>query len=541
MRLRRQKHRWLAPVFCVLLVSCRGHVEPTQSSISDTQLAEQLQRAAKHLVELDVDAARVALDSVTERRVDVDLLRARLALALGDCQGAVTVLATHAGAAAAAPASAASDQSGILEELHAVANGCARAMAGATILVDERRGVWVRFQNSHDQVLMPLIADVADRAAKVIGSHLGTALPRPLRIELVADLASLATVTGLPLEAAETTGTIAIARWGKVTLVSPRATPEGYPWQDTLAHELTHLLVARRSDDSAPLWLQEGIAKREETRWRNSMPLDAADDPHREARQALLEGRSIGVDHLGASIALLPTPKAAETAYAEVRDFLDYWLKNNGEAALVLLLHDLAGLGGGAADRAMVSVSGYSLNQWSQRWQHSLLEEARSAAPASGREVDSDRLELTWGVDMARRMRLSELLMERRHVAAVAKQLEPLATLPTMPPELAYQLAMAQVLLGQPEAAHRFVDPELVSQLDGTWLAVRGRVLASTGEAMAAEVAFLQSLAFAPTLEKVACRGFSNEENAPSAPPIAVPPVEPWLTLCRAVLALQSQ
>ncbi len=81
-------------------------------------------------------------------------------------------------------------------------------------------------------------------------------------------------MTGLPEQAARTTGTVAVAKWGRVTMISPRATDRGYPWLDTLAHEMTHLALSRGTRDKAPLWLQEGVAKREETRWRIEEPLD---------------------------------------------------------------------------------------------------------------------------------------------------------------------------------------------------------------------------------------------------------------------------
>ena len=65
-----------------------------------------------------------------------------------------------------------------------------------------------------------------------------------------------------------------MARWGRVTLLSPRASRHGFPWQDTLAHELVHLALSRATRDFAPLWLQEGVAKRQEQRWRDPRPFD---------------------------------------------------------------------------------------------------------------------------------------------------------------------------------------------------------------------------------------------------------------------------
>src|SRR6185503_2655837 len=67
-------------------------------------------------------------------------------------------------------------------------------------------------QDEEDRVLVPLLSDVAVRARAAIERDLGVIMPRPLRIDLVRDLFSLSAVSGLPLKAAETTGTVAVAR-----------------------------------------------------------------------------------------------------------------------------------------------------------------------------------------------------------------------------------------------------------------------------------------------------------------------------------------
>lgn len=548
-----------------LVSGCRYRVEPTKKTVDEGSIERVLEQVDASIGALDVQHARDLLDPIPLRRYDVDRRRARLAVMVGDCQGAVALLSAyqaHDGRSTMSASSAAPSANGptlpstespepiqVNSELHAVAEGCARAMAGAAIAVDATRNVWVRFQNDRDRVLLPLIAEVADRAATAIGKDLGTVLPRPLRIELVADLASLSAVTGLPLEAAETTGTIAIARWGKVTLVSPRATPEGFPWQDTLAHELAHLVITRQSADAAPLWLQEGLAKREETRWRSAMPLDATDDAHREALRALLEGRSIGIDRLGASIALLPTPAAAETAYAEVRDFVDYWIGQNGETALALLLRDLATIGSDASDRALVSVTGYDLGQWIRRWQRALLDAPRDKSTQQAQtllvpnktEDPAQTDGASWTVDVARRLRLAELLEAERHYRAVIEQLEPLIQSKSLLPEVAQHYAYAWLMLGQPAAATPFLEPERIAHLDGTWLAIRGRALAEKGEIEAAEIAFRQALAFAPTLDKVACRGFSSKQPLTDLPRFVADRAEPWASLCQSALSTERQ
>ena len=151
-------------------------------------------------------------------------------------------------------------------------------------------------------------------------------LPRPLRIELVRDLFTLAAMTGLPESAAQTTGTVAVAKWGRVTMITPRAIPHGYPWADTLAHEMAHLAQTQASGDRAPLWLQEGVAKRQETRWRERRAFD--DFPAADSVAAIGLDKGLGrpIDKLGASIAMLPTAEQAMVAFAEVSSFVRFWV-----------------------------------------------------------------------------------------------------------------------------------------------------------------------------------------------------------------------
>jgi hypothetical protein len=51
-------------------------------------------------------------------------------------------------------------------------------------------------------------------------------------------------------------------------VTSPRALATGYPWLDTINHEFVHYAVSALTRDRAPVWLQEGLAKFLERRWR---------------------------------------------------------------------------------------------------------------------------------------------------------------------------------------------------------------------------------------------------------------------------------
>ena len=466
-------------------------------ALSDAIIELDLERAQKLAREIDADTPQVLLE------------RARLLLYLGDCIGSAALFSN--------PAVGESKEGA---EYAPIAKSCARATAAGFVIEDKQRGIWLRLQDDADRVFAPYVFQVAAQARDRIGAELGVDLPRPLRIDMVRDLFSLAATTGLPLQAAETTGTLAVARFGRIIIMSPQAPRTGYHWEDTLAHELTHLLVTRATRDRAPLWLQEGIAKREETRWREARPFDPKDWAEDTAARALRQGRQVGIDKLGPSIAMLPTPELASTAYAEVQSFMGYFIHEQGAAALGLLFADLKGLGLDDPNSALRSVSGYDLSAWNRRWQKYLLESsfglaapAGSAAPPHGYDAR----------DLARRARLGDLLLESGHGTEAALTLAP----GVAGSEAFYRARVARAELARhdPEqaAARLGVETE-IDGLYGPWFGLRGRLLEKTDPKAAAR-AFELGLASDPLAEEVACQGRFSIGTEPDDPTYRPTPV----------------
>jgi hypothetical protein len=476
----------------------------------------QIQRS---IVTLELDQARRALASAESMGLGSLELRGTLALYAGDCEAASRIFGSS------------ESRQGQEKEMSRLAEDCAGAMAGAAVTAEGSESVWVRWQNDADRPLYPLISEVVSRARTSIQNDLGIDLPKPLRIELVSDLFSLSKMTGLPLDAAETTGTVAVARLGRITMISPRAVPEGYPWQDTLCHEMTHLAISRASGDNAPLWLQEGLAKREERRWRPPRPKDDQPSFHAVAKAAAETGNYVPIDRIGDSIALLPTPEAARTTYAMVEDFVQYFIEQRGILAMRLLLHDLGQLPTNQSELAMTSTTGYGLSYWVDRWLLALAAPlANQASPPQGEELESAFLSPPPVLpSVVRALRTAELLADVSAWRALSETLIPaLADEPTSS-EVRWRLAHAQLELSQPEAALVSIGtPDQVRYVSGPWFAIQGRALWEKGQRpdsrLASEIAF----GYAPTMPLVACRGW------PKGTPPALLPDPPRDVLCAA-------
>ncbi len=465
---------------------------------------------------LDYDEARRELAAADGDDPAVAVERARLALYELDCDGAAAVLArpevqrTEAG-----------------EQLADVVRGCQRVTASLVVDRDEARGIELRWQDEHDRALGPLIGETIARVRETLTRELGVDWPLPTRVVVVRDLLSLSAMTGLPYKSAQTTGTVAVAKWGRVTLLSPRASPHGYAWRDTIAHELTHLAVTRGSGDRAPLWLQEGVAKREETRWRAPGPMDDRPTPEAVVARGTELGLGLPLDKLGPSIAMLPSADAAMVAFAEVTSFVRYYARTQGDDALPRLLAELRS--GVEADAALRAVSGADLAAWDTRWRAYVASRPHEPIPAlfglGGEHGDAAKLR-----DLRDRSRLAELLLARDHPAEATTELDriELAGAPVAreaweravgDPSVRWLRARALEAAGRRKQGEPLVeDPREVLSSYGPWWATRGRWARLRGDEPTATASFIEAVAADPLDPEAACESL-DPDAAPLDPP----------------------
>jgi len=421
---------------------------------------DRARRAREATIELDVKAARAILEGADPMDTALTLERARLRLYEADCDGAVELLSRP-------------DLTNRPEavELGDVARGCARATAATVVVEDAEKGVIVRLQDDDDRALVPMLVDVAAKARAMLGRELGVELPLPLHIDLVRDQFSLAAITGLPEEAAKTTGTVAVAKWGRVTMISPRASSYGYAWLDTLAHELTHLALSRGTRDKAPLWLQEGVAKRQEQRWRDKEPLDEVPPIDAVAAIGIDKGLGVELDKIGPSIAMLPTAEQAQVAFAEVESFVRFWAHEAGDDALPQLVMRLKTIeNSGDVGRAIGEVSNADFLTWIKRWKAHLATVARDLPE------DLEPGSLPKGMkDLTRRVRLGELLQQRGHSKAASIERSRAHLLIPYDPSVRCHLVESLLAMNDKQNAAQLVERiEDVHHSYGRWYSLNG-------------------------------------------------------------------
>ncbi len=490
--------RFLSMMAATLLVFVRDAGAQSRSLVGASADAV---KAHDFTIGLDFADARAVLAKADAKNPEVALERARLALYDGDCDGAATILAD--------PEVAKLDDDEYVGHyaggLGDIARGCARATAATLVEEDKAKNIWVRFQDDADRAMMPLLVDTIVKARETLTRDLGVDWPLPTRVVVVRDLHALSAMTGLPYESASTTGTVGIAKWGRVTLLSPRASHHGFPWRDTLAHELTHLAVTHASGDRAPLWLQEGLAKREETRWRAPSAFDDRPSPESIIAFGMQKKLDLPLDKLGASIAMLPSAEQAMVAFAEVTSFVRYMSAQSGDAAVKNLLAALRAHA--PIDQALATATGSDLKGWDAKW--------RAHLATLGESPPSDLSEAKEGREATRareHVRLAELLIGRAHDADAAKELDELGGVYLREPYVRYLKSRAlekdfSIGAGAGVDAKRVLgEPAEISSSYAPWWAIRGRlIVAASGGSIGDASSFAEAIAQDPFDVEAAC------------------------------------
>lgn len=280
-------------------------------------LAGEYIKAARLLRDWRYEEARVLLGTLETRApnaAETRYLAAELAFAEGAYQRALTLL------------------EGVDDDIAGGNVGLLRSLAGSTLEVTKEFTsrpssgghfvIW--YAAGKDEVIAELAGDVLEAAYRELGADFGYYPSAPIRVELLGKPSDLARLSPLTETEIETTGTIALCKYNKLMVVSPRATLFGYPWMDTLVHEYVHYVVSRLSHDTVPVWLHEGLARFQQTRWRKGPDASlGAMDAHLLGT-ALKQRKLISFDEMHPSMAKLPSQEAAALAFAEVFTMIGY-------------------------------------------------------------------------------------------------------------------------------------------------------------------------------------------------------------------------
>ena len=361
----------------------------------------------------------------------------------------------------------------------------------------------VAYPKGKDEVLPPYLLEALEAQLAALEKDLGreaasaAAPAAKVRVEILespADLARLSTLTEGEIRAS---GTIALCKYDKLMLVSPKALATGYDWLDTAAHEFTHHVITRRTANRAPIWLQEGVARWYETRWRGQAGESISPFTAALVRRALEANTLVTFEQMHPSMAKLPSQDLAALAYAEVVLMVELAVQRGGPEVIGKVL-DLVGAGL-PADAAMAQALGQPWPEVQAAWRRHLATRPlpRGGAQALSRlrfkddpKQAGDWVEWAELPDQASRdhARLGELFRERgRWTPARVEYRKAIDRAGARVGILASQFAVAAVQTGQKAEAEKVLQEAIGWNPDHAGLRVQlARLLLERKELAAA-------------------------------------------------------
>lgn len=299
------------------------------------------------------------------------------------------------------------------------------ALASRGMVEAQRDGVRVRHAKGIESILRDEALEVMERSRSTYDALFGGGPDHDVLLDIFPTAYRFTQASGLPPEAVRTTGVVALSKWSRLLISSPRSKARGYGWKDTVAHEYIHLVVSWRSADRTPVWLQEGLAKLLESRWRTGK--DSVLTVHQQSlmRTALETDGFVPFEKFKHSMAYLDSGDEAALAFAQVATLVQHVLERGGVGVLPVAMDRIRD--GESAETVMASLGGYTdfdelMAGW-KRWVGlQTLTEASVASLPVVLDADADDFEadplLAMDASKMRAARLGELLLERNRPLA---------------------------------------------------------------------------------------------------------------------------
>ncbi len=237
----------------------------------------------------------------------------------------------------------------------------------------------ISYLPGRDEVLVEGALNALEGAYKNIGAELGYFPKTKVMVEIYPSVKSFTAVSTLTKEDIETSGTIALCKFNRLMITSPRVLLRGYRWQRTLAHEYTHYLVYHVSRGKAPIWFHEGAAKYLEDRYDSDVYGAMTPSSENVLSRRLKSETLVTLEEMHPSMAKLESGEDVQLAFAEVNTMIEYMVKLKGSNVVKDILKLMAD---GSNDKQSIQkVFGVTLDEFQEQWKSAMLAKGLKEIP----------------------------------------------------------------------------------------------------------------------------------------------------------------
>ncbi|MFA5859670.1 MAG: tetratricopeptide repeat protein [Elusimicrobiota bacterium] len=318
--------------------------------------------------------------------------------------------------------------------------------------------------DKRDTVLKLYVVNALESVYKNIGKVFNYYPDDKVLVEFIPEKTEFLLRSTLTEKDVENSGAIAICKFNRLMLCSPRITLTGYRWMDTLAHEYTHMVVNRLSRYNCPLWLHEGIARYTDTLWRSEKSLYFQDAYEDKLAKAVKTGELISFERMAPSLVKLKNQDEVGLAFAEVANAVDYMIKTSTVTGIIgelLLKAKVTGMRAAFPAVLGVTQEGFEA-QWVEYLKKTKLQEHPGVAgdkivfldtkPGTGEEPEN-----LGGTDVRGHLRLGDKFVLRKLYPAAEQQYRAAEELEPANPVVLLKLAKVLAVNGNLEDAEKRV------------------------------------------------------------------------------------
>lgn len=193
------------------------------------------------------------------------------------------------------------------------------------------------YPDESEEVYLEYLVEGLEDGLKRLSPIFGFEFREKIRIEILSRQSDLEPLTTLPLDAIEKTNTIAVTKFNKIMISSPRTQIEGYDYVNTAVHELIHFMISSVTYERTPVWIHESLARYFDQYSPDRLPILRPDT------LALLKSRYekknlIAFEQIHPSMALLPSQEDTAVAFAQVFLVSEFLYKKRGVGFVKSLL-----------------------------------------------------------------------------------------------------------------------------------------------------------------------------------------------------------
>ena len=285
----------------------------------------------------------------------------------------------------------------------------------------------ISLDEKQDGILIDYLIDTLEKTYQTMAQQYGFQPKEKIRVEVFPHTKAFYLTTTLSARDIEVTGAVGIAQLNKLMMLSPRALVHGYRWLDAISHEYMHYLIFKMTENKAPIWFHEGMAKYEETRWRKG-PSYLSSFYQTLLARALSEDKLIRFDQMEPSLVKFENPEDVQLAYAEAASAIEFILVKAGYDGLQKVMGQMASRNERGAGEALQKVVGLSLSEFEENWKKFLSSKGYQEIAGVHRhpykikegKYDEERMDMEEIKSLVakNKVRLGDLLKERGRMEA---------------------------------------------------------------------------------------------------------------------------